>query len=200
MVSTIFAYGEDALNTEATARLQLPSFLMLDDIDSFLSFRATGIRSPELEIKTYTRSFRGYQMEVWKPGRDPKTVDLTFRVDKYFRVYDTIYDWMLQIVNLENGSYISDSSSASPSLLEQTARSVIQGAIQAASGINLGETLRGTLTISQENVSGDILGKGWTYEGVWPKVLPSIDYDTTSDGTPISVTVTFGYITAKRSS
>ena len=200
MVSTIFAYGEDALNTEATARLQLPSFLMLDDIDSFLSFRATGIRSPELEIKTYTRSFRGYQMEVWKPGRDAKTVDLTFRVDKYFRVYDTIYDWMLQIVNLENGSYVSDSSPSSSSLLEQTARSVIQGAIQAASGINLGETLRGTLTISQENISGDILGKGWTYEGVWPKVLPSIDYDTASDGTPISVTATFGYITAKRSS
>ena len=121
-------------------------------------------------------------------------------MDKYFRVYDTIYDWMLQIVNLENGSYVSDSSPSSSSLLEQTARSVIQGAIQAASGINLGETLRGTLTISQENISGDILGKGWTYEGVWPKALPSIDYDTTSDGTPISVTATFGYITAKRSS
>lgn len=191
MVSTIFAYGEDALNTEASITLQLPSFLRLDDLDGALTFRATGFKTPEVEIKTFTQNYRGYQVERWKPGRDARTTDVTFRIDRYWRVYDALYDWSNQIVNLETGSSYIDP-------LSKTDTSV--GTILAsAMGLGVLDSLRGTMSIVQETSTGDIVGKGWTYYGVWPKVIPSIDFDTSSDGTPITVTVTFGYSYFKRS-
>ena len=191
MVSTIFAYGEDALNTEASITLQLPSFLRLDDLDGALTFRATGFKTPEVEIKTFTQNYRGYQIERWKPGRDARTTDVTFRIDRYWRVYDALYDWSNQIVNLETGSsYIDPLSKADTSF-----------GVTLASAVGLGvlDSLRGTMTIMQETSTGDIVGKGWTYYGIWPKVIPSIDFDASSDGAPITVTVTFGYSYFKRS-
>lgn len=191
MVSTIFAYGEDALNTEASVTLQLPSFLRLDDLDGALTFRATGFKTPEVELKTFTQSFRGYEIERWKPGREAKTTDITFRLDRYWRVYDALYDWSNTIVNLEKGTAFADSLNKNSNTL--------QSVIQTVSGIGNLDSLRGTLYINQETVSGDVVGKGWTYHGVFPKVIPEIEFDTTSEGTPITLTVTFSYTFFSRS-
>lgn len=191
MVSTIFAYGEDALNTEASITLQLPSFLRMDDLDGALTFRAIGFKTPEVEIKTFTQNYRGYQIERWKPGRDARTTDVTFRIDRYWRVYDALYDWSNQIVNLETGSSYID-----PLTKADTSFGVT---LASAAGLGVLDSLRGTMTIMQETSTGDIVGKGWTYYGIWPKVIPSIDFDVSSDGAPITVTVTFGYSYFKRS-
>ena len=190
MVSTIFAYGEDALNNEFSVTLQLPSVLKLDNLDGMLTFRAIGVQTPDVEIKTQTQSFRGYQIERWKPGREAKTTDITFRVDKYWRVYDALYDWSNLIVNLEKGTLFADTLNKNSSSFETL--------VTNAFGIGTAESLRGTLYINQENVSGDVLGKGWTYNGIFPKNIPSISLDATSEGTPVDVTVTFSYISFSR--
>ena len=191
LVSTIFAYGEDALNNEVSVTLQLPAILKLDDLDGMLTFRATGVQSPEVEIKTHTQSFRGYQIERWKPGREAKTTDVTFRIDKYWRVYDALYDWSNLIVDLEQGTMYADT------LRKNTLD--FSNLMTSAFGIGTAESLRGTLFINQENVSKDVLGKGWTYKGVFPKNIPAISFDATNEGTPVDVTVTFGYISFTRS-
>ena len=191
MVSTIFAYGEDALNNEASVTLQLPSFLKLDNLDGMLTFRATGCKTPEVEIPSFTQNYRGYQIERWKPGREARTTDITFRVDKYWRVYDALYDWSNIISDLESGGSFADSLNR--------VSNTFQDLVQVVSGIGNLNSLRGTLFVNQTNVSGDTLGKGWTYEGIWPKSIPSIDFDTTNDGTPLELTVTFGYLSFKHS-
>lgn len=177
MVSTIFAYGEDALNNEISVSLKLPTCLGLDDLDGMLKFRAKEAKSPAVEIKTYTQTYRGYEIERWRPGREVATLDLTFRVDKYWRVYDTLYDWSKLIINLERGDQFADT--------------------------NLGSaltSLRGTIILSQESVIGDQLGQGWTYYGVFPKNISDISFDTSSDGSPLDLSVSFSYINFERTS
>ena len=191
MVSTIFSYGEDSLNNEFSVTLQLPSFLRLDNLDNILTFRAVGCKTPDVDIKTFTQNYRGYQIERWKPGREAQTTEITFRLDKYWRVYDAIYDWSNIIMDLEKGGSYADSLNRQSNTL--------QTLVQTVSGLGNINGLRGTMFINQTNISGDILGKGWTYEGIWPKTVPSVTFDATSDGSPQDVTISFSYISFKHS-
>ena len=199
MVSTIFSYGEDALDNEAVVRIQFPSFMILDDLDDMLTFRAVKFSAPSYKLKTFTQSFRGYQIERWKPGRDSEEVTVTFRLDKYWRVYDALYDWISQLVNLEHGTAFIDTGYTGMQTSESHKEN-IRSIIIAAAGLSVTDSLRGTMTISQENISGDTLGKGWTYYGVFPKELPSISYDLSGNGSAIDIDVSFGYQFAKRES
>lgn len=187
MVTTIYQYGEDALNNEINIKLSLPVFL-LDDLGGEISFRAMGITIPDYAPRTFTQNFRGYEIERWKPGTETsRDVTVTFRMDKYWRVYDALLTWAKQIVNLEDGSYYPDTTGVFSGITEEAI--LYRGA---------SNVLRGILSVSQENSMGQPVGKGWTFEGIWPKSIESIPFDASSSGEPISVNVVFSYIKCKR--
>lgn len=196
MVSTIFQYGEDALDNEFNIQLVLPSFLVLDNIDNMLSFRATGITIPSYAPRTFTQSFRGFEIERWKPGTETaRDLPVTLRLDKYWRVYDALLDWAKQIVNLENGGYFGDAYS----LAEQSVVSQSFGdAVRRSANVQTTRSLKGTLIVRQENISGDVLSRGWTFTDVWPKSIEEITLDAKSAGEPLEVRVVFSYITCRR--
>ena len=192
MVSTIFQYGEDALNNEFSVKIALPTFLQTSNLDGMLTFSATGVRIPAYSIKTFTQSFRGYEIERWKPGTDTsRDLSLTFRIDKYWRVYDTLLDWAKQVVNLEDGTYFGDTYlTQGGSDIEQVMRRV--------ANMEGDFNLRGSLYVYQDNVSGDTLSEGWTFKGVWPKSIEEVSFDARSSGDVVNLGVTFSYITCRR--
>lgn len=191
MVSTIFQYGEDALNNEMDVSIVLPSFLLLEGIDGMLSFRATEVRIPPYSVRTFTQNFRGYELERWKPGNEAKELTLSFRIDKYWRMYDLFLEWSKQIVNLEAGTYAPDTEEVG------TSRSLVER-LKAATRLGLSPSLRGTLIVQQNSAAGDRIGRGWTFFGIWPKSIPEISFDNKSSGDPIDLEITFGFSSYKR--
>lgn len=182
MVDTIFQFGEDALNNEASISIDISSLGVptLKDLigQDELKFRATTFSVPEKRIRTYTQSYKGFEIERWKSGTEmSRELSITFRVDKYWRVYRFLRGWMQAISDIEgDGSYYPDASDNS--------------------------ILRTTATIQQVintlNANGDtseaIVNNGWVFTGVWPKALPDIEFDTTDEGSQITVACTFGFL------
>ena len=196
MVDTIFQYGEDALDNEATVNIVLPYFLVLEDFTRKLNFRATEFSVPEYNIRTLTQKYRGYEVIRWKPGTDTaREVIVKFRIDRYWSVYDTLLTWAKQISNLEEGTYAKDVISGSTET--SSVGSVIEGAAKESFGIG-NDSLRASMTIQQENIMGDVLGNGWKFDGIWPKTIQEVTFSASSDGTPIEVPVTFSYLTCSR--
>lgn len=188
VVRTIFSLGEDALDNEYSVNIFLPSFLAVLSVDSLVNFRATNVTIPEYPIETVEQYYRGYKIETWSPVSNmEKTLSLSFKIDKFYRVYDILLEWLKQIVDPEVGSSAPD-----------TDRS--RGDIDASNMFTktLGKGVRTTLQIVQDNVSGDRLSRGWTFYGVFPKKISSISLDGTSEGTPIKVDVDFSFLTMKR--
>lgn len=190
MVNTIFQFGQDALDNEATIHIDTSSLgLGLSNLvdGSALDFRATNFSIPSFEVATYEQTYKGFTIERWKQGTDmTRTTDITFRVDKYWKVYDFLLSWQRFISDIGgDGSYFPD---------EFTDNSL----------------LRTTMTIHQisnslnsdgsANEGGTILAPGWVYTGVWPKSIPQIDFDNTSAGEVRTLDVTFGFLTVTRGS
>ena len=185
MVDTIFQFGEDALNNEAKITIDVSSLGIsaLKDIigQDELSFRATGFSVPQKEIATYDQSYKGFTIQRWKAGTGmDRTFDITFRIDKYWRVYRFLRGWMESISNLEGEGYfypdVSDNS-----ILRATA--TIQ---------QLANTLD-----ANGNTSETIIGNGWVFTGVWPRSIPAISFDTAGEGDQQTVDVTFGFLNYK---
>lgn len=185
MVDTIFQFGEDALDNEATIHIDISSlgFSLGDLVDSSaLDFRATNFTVPSSEVSTYEQTYKGFTIQRWKAGTDmDRTTEITFRIDKYWRVYNFLKSWQRFISDLEgDGSYFPDSSDNS--------------------------ILRTTMTIQQisrtlnpeGNSAETIVAPGWVYTGVWPRTIESIDFDNTSAGEAKTVNVTFGFINVRR--
>lgn len=182
MVDTIFQFGEDALNNEANISIDVSSLGVstLRDIigQDELRFRATGFTVPSKSIRTYTQSYKGFEIERWKAGTDmTRELSITFRVDKYWGVYRFIRAWMESISNLEGeGYYYPDVSDNS--ILRTTAT------IQQIANV-LG---------SNGNMSESIVNNGWVFTGVWPKSMPDIAFDTAVEGDQVTIDVTFGFL------
>ena len=187
MIDTIFQYGEDALNNESTIHIDIGS--LGGNLGSYvesgaLDFRATEFSVPEREIATYDQTYKGFTIQRWKPGTESdRTVSITFRVDKYWRVYRFLASWQQAISDLEgDGSYFPDSSDNS--------------------------ILRTTMTIQQlarvTDINGvrseEIVAPGWVFTGVWPRSLPSVSFDNTSAGEAVTIEVAFAFLNMSRGS
>ena len=185
MIDTIFQFGEDALNNEAsisidTSTLTIPGLGEIIGMDE-LKFRAIEFSVPEKEIATYDQSYKGFTIQRWKAGTGMnRTVDVTFRIDKYWKVYRFLRGWMEAISDLEgDGSFYPDVSD--------------------------GSLLRTTMTIQQIantlDANGDssetIVGNGWVFTGVWPRTMPQISFNTTEGGSQQTISVTFGFLNYK---
>lgn len=182
MIDTIFQYGEDALNNEAVIHIDISNLgrNLGSIVDSgALNFRATTFRIPEFQVATYDQQYKGFTIQRWKAGTEmDRTTSITFRLDKYWKVYEFLKTWQRAISDLEgDGSYFPDSA---------------ENAV-----------LRTSMTIQQlarvidinGNRSEQIIAPGWVFTGVWPRTIPEIEFDNTGDGEVQTLDVTFGFLT-----
>lgn len=182
MVDTIFQFGEDALNNEASISIDVSSLgsSALKDIvgQDELKFRAVEFNIPQKTIRTYSQSYKGFEIERWKAGVEmTRELTITYRVDKYWNVYRFHRAWMELISDLEgDGSYYPDV--ADNSILRTTA--TIQ---------QLANTLD-----SNGNASETIIGNGWIFSGIWPKSMPEVTFNTTSEGDQVELQITYGFL------
>lgn len=173
LVDTIYTYGEDALDYESSVVVGFPEALNNSNVLGTMNFRAVTYSVPEYSIPTYQQSYKGFTVDRWKAGTDTdKAVTISFRVDKYWTVYDALLTWAKACADIPLGT-------ASP---------------------DVANLLRGDLSIMQIDHAGSILAPGWVFTGVWPRSIGDVSFDNTSDGEPVTVDVEFRFLTMDRGS
>lgn len=179
MINAIFKSGEDALNNEAIITIDINNLLpgLRDMIDSeSLSFRAVDYSIPQKGVRTYEQSYKGFSIERWKAGVDiTREVSITFRVDKYWKVYKFLKAW-IELIASDNGGYTPDVSSNSVLRTSISIQSII------AQTQSTGES-------KEVNTSPE-----WSFVGAYPKSIPEISFDQTAEGDPIQISVPFGFL------
>ena len=184
MIDTIFKFGEDAFNNEANISIdisKLPSSLSSLISKDTLMFRATEFSIPEVELNTYDQAYKGFTIQRWKPGTQmQRTVGVTFRIDKYWNVYKFFKAWQSLISDLSGtGAVYPDVSDNSILRTEMTIDQIAK------------------VTNETNQVEDKILNGGFVFTGVWPRTIAGVSFDTTNEGDPQTVEVTFGFLNFK---
>lgn len=187
MVNTIFQFGEDALDNEATIHIDISTLggnlSTLVNGDS-LDFRATNFSVPTMTVATYEQTYKGFTIERWKAGTSmTRELNITFRIDKYWNVYTFLKSWQSMISDLEgDGSYFPDLSDNN---ILRTTATIQQLARTSNEEGKLEET---------------VVAPGWVFTGLWPKEIGNVDFDNTSDGSTKTLDVVFDFLTVSRGS
>ena len=137
-----------------------------------LNMRILTASIPEQIIGTYDITKRGKKMT--RPSgvsEQDKTFSFTYRVDKYFQVYQGISQWLAYIQNPMTMAMASDSG-----LL----------------GVGGPSTFRVPIII-QGLDTNDIITNIWSFTGCWPSSQDGVDFNE-EGGDPIVKTVTMQYI------
>lgn len=178
----IFELGDDALDTEGVVMItdeggDTSSSLTQSDTDnsniygtaSALTFRATAYTIPAMNIATYTVNYRGDKFTRPKAGNsaDTLTMTISFRVDKYWKIYNALRKWKNSVANNYTGVDYGDSASSN----------------------------RKIIYISTVDSMGNETGEHWTFRKAIITQLNAINLDQASDGTPITATATFAFLT-----
>lgn len=186
-LSEIFAQGDDALNTEGVIMIaedgatRPENGIVSTSADnsniigpsSALTFRATTFSAPETKVSTQEIGFRGDKFTRPKAGNsgDGHTMELTFRVDKYWKIYNALREWKNKISNNYTGIMYGDSASSN----------------------------RKTIFIDTLDANGEETGEHWTLNKAFIKSLGEVAMDQASEGDAITTSVTFGFLTMSNS-
>jgi hypothetical protein len=170
MIENVYQQGDDALAN--MAELQFPIFNLFGLADP-LKFRTTAISIPEFAILTYDVHWKTQKFE--KPGgkdETAKTMNFTFRIDKYYTVYKGLMAWWQFICNSDTGAMAED-----------------VGAITKTSNIRCDFQVR---VVDSNNVTTT---EGWKFFGAWIKSMASVEFSQDS-GEPLTCAVTMSYVKA----
>lgn len=182
-LSGLYALGDMALNTEgtvvivdeangiagaslsATAALEAVNFNALGI--SAITFRATRFNIPSLNIQTDTINFRGNKYSKPKSGdsKDDKNLSVTYRVDKYWKLYSQLKAWKNLIYDEYTG---------------------VWGGLDMAGA-------RKTVYVYTMDANGLFTGESWRFVHAYPTNIGKVDFDQSAEGTPISNTVQFSF-------
>lgn len=166
-IDTIASLGDDALQN--LFEIVIPTFPGAIDVQSTM-LRITKLSVPEYSINTYTIDYKTQKMT--KPAAKistPNSFTFSFRVDKYWDVYEGIETWINTIANHETGSMAAD------------------GLLGVASAIRV------PIDIIPVDANGEITKTGWTFQGCFPSGLSGISFDQSSTE-PFEAQVTMQYI------
>lgn len=168
-INQIYALGDDALSNQAEVNITPLSFF--PGVDP-LKFRITDFSIPEFTIGEYEVAYKTQKFN--KPnGRitTPNEFTFNFRADKYWTIYQALLVWKNYIGDDRTGAMAED-----------------VGAISGESDIRTDVTV---MTFDSNNV---ITSPGWTMQKAWLKSLGGVDFDNTSEGDPIIVSVTLDFV------
>jgi len=169
VIDTAYAQGDDALSYEWNMSFGSIPYL---DVAVNLNVRCTTVDLPTVTLGEYSYDYKSDT--VVKPnGKNttPKEFSTTFRIDKYWIVYNAFKTWCTSIVS-PNGGVAIDSINGN---------SVIRVPVIITTGM------------FDSNESFIPTGGLWSFTGCWPKSVGNPTLDTTS-GDPATTTITWGYL------
>lgn len=180
----IFEQGDDALNNEGvimiadegTTRPSLAETSTSADNSNIIGpssafvFRATRFQIPETKVHTYTVSFRGDKFTKPTTGNNEDSIELTvtFRIDKYWKIYNRLREWKNREANSYTGISYGDSAPSN----------------------------RKTIYIDTVDSLGEYTGEHWTFTKCFIKNLSEVEFDQSANSEePLECSVTFGFLT-----
>lgn len=167
MIESIYEIGDDALDNEF--EIFIPSFPGVVDLDN-TTLRITELNIPDIGINTYTVDYKTQQMT--KPKGKIKTAnsfDFTFRIDKYWKVYEGFEEWLASIIDPETGSMGLDGLPGVPS------------------------TIRVPIDVIPIMADGTETKKGWQFVGSYITDLQGVGFKQ-AGGDPLLAKVTIDFI------
>jgi hypothetical protein len=169
LLDDLMLLGEDALSNHY--QLIIPSFPNVLQLPN-LNMRVLSVDIPTQAIGTYEITKRG--KKATRPSglsEQERTFTFTYRVDKYFQVYQGMSQWLAYIQNPVTLSMGSDSGPA---------------------GIGGPSTFRVPMIVLGLDTN-DIITNTWTMTGCWPTEQDNISFEEES-GDPITKSVTINFI------
>ncbi len=168
MIETILALGDDALDSEGQIVLEpLPFF----SVNEALQFRITNFSIPEFSTGAYSVRYKTQEFE--KPNgavTTPHEFTFSFRVDKYWSVYQDLLIWK-QIISNDN-----------------------TGAIAEDITVGGSSAIRTNFSVMTIDSNGIVTSQGWKFTSAWLKSLGSVSFDQTSEGNPLTVDVNLSFV------
>jgi hypothetical protein len=169
LLDTMALFGEDALSNHF--QMIIPSFPNVLQLPN-LNMRVLSVEIPDQTIDTYDLTKRGKKFS--RPSglsEQEKTFTFTYRVDKYFQVYQGISQWLAYIQNPVTLAMASDSGPL---------------------GAGGPSTYRVPIIINGLDTN-DIITNVWTFTGCFPTTQDGISFEEESSD-PIIKSVTMSYI------
>jgi len=137
-----------------------------------LQFRISNFEIPEFSQGEYTVRYK--TQEFTKPNGSITTghdFSFTFRVDKYWTIYQEMLTWKQLQGNDNTGAIAED--------------------FNPISGTS---SLRTNFSVMTIDSNGVVTSQGWKFTQAWIKSLGSVSFDQVATGDPINVTVTMSFI------
>jgi len=169
MIDIIYAQGDDALDNAGRIIFEPLSFF--PNMEP-MQFRISNFDIPEFTIGSYEVKYKSQKFT--KPNgsmESGNTFTFSFRMDKYYSIYQNLMAWKQLIANDETGAMSED--------------------VSPITGKSL---LRTNFSVATEDANGIVTSPGWTFEKSFIKTLGGISFDQTSDGEPLICQVTLEYV------
>ena len=168
-IDTIYAQGDDALGSQFEVSVsELGTLFNLPDP---LKFRTTSLTIPGYTIGKYAIDFKSQKFTKPNGKIDtPNEFSLSFRVDKYWAVYQALLAWKRYIADEESGAIAED--------------------VGAISGIS---SFRTDIIVKAIDTNDVVTYAGWKFNLAWPSQIGDVSFDQSATE-PIIVPVTFDFV------
>jgi hypothetical protein len=169
MLDIAFKMGDDAVDNEGMIVFEPLSFMANAEA---LQFRISNFDIPEFSQDSYVVHYKTQEFEKPKGNiTTPKEFTFTFRVDKYWTIYDELMTWKQLIGNDDTGAVAED-----------------------VSPLTASSSLRTNFSVFPMDSNGTVTYKGWKFTNAWIKNLGSVSFDQTSTGEVLNVSVTLSFV------
>jgi len=166
-IDDVYNLGSDALGNEF--EIIIPPFPGVIDLTSTV-LRTTKFELPGLGVSTYTVDYK--TQKFTKPtgkNNTPNEFTFDFRIDKYWKVYEGLENWLNIILNQDTGGMALD------------------GIAGTASSIRI------PIDAIPVDHNGDTTKKGWTFTGCFISNLTGASFDQ-SVGEALTATATIQFV------
>lgn len=169
-LDTLFLAGDDALQNQF--QIIIPAFPNVINLQN-TNLRVTNVSIPELAVGTYENNF-GTDKVVKPSGKNEtdKTFSFTFRVDKYWQVYNGFRQWHNLVIDQTTGAMSSDAGN---------------------DGLGGQSPIRVPIIVQSLDSNNTLTGFEMTFNGSWPTNVGGFEF-TQDSGDPITIDMTMTYL------
>lgn len=168
-IENVYNQGDDALGN--TAEITVVPFDLFNAFSDALKFRTTQIEIPGFTVGGYDVNSKTGKFKK-SNGRDEseKSFTSTFRVDKYYTVYNALLAWHEYIHNSNSGAAAED-----------------VGAVTGTSSI------RTDILVKMLDSNDIVTNEGFKFERAYPEQIAGLSYDISS-GEPLTCQITWQFV------
>lgn len=155
-IDSIYNLGDDSLSTEW--QVVIPTFPGVLDLAN-IPFRVTELTLPGYSVDTYIIDYKTQKFTKPKAKiTTPTSFSFTFRIDKYWQVYESFEAWLNYIGNNDTGVMTPDMALPGGSSL-----------------------IRIPIDVIPIDSAGTVTKKGWTFVNSYIKSLDGVTFNQTGE-------------------